>query len=79
MTIERFTTGDFIDRLSRFDPVLVELAPCFVAACICELAFCFGHAMSEPLIGSAFCALSAQGPFAGYPQIDDLTHAIARR
>jgi len=64
--------------ISRFDPVLVETLPVFVAQSPLQVLLRPGAAMREPVGGSGRCRLAPLGLFARHAKIDHRTHAQTR-
>src|SRR6516225_3253925 len=74
MTIERLTTGDFIE-FSCFDTVLVQLAAKSRAIRLRERTVSFRHTVGNSCLGGALVVTPTIGPLAGSAEINDLSHA----
>src|SRR5262245_37811812 len=75
ITIERLTTGDFID-FSCLDTVLIQLATNLVLVRLCEYAVSFRHAVGNSCRGSTLLGKPAVSPLPGDAEIDDLSHVL---
>jgi hypothetical protein len=71
--MERLTTGDFIP-ISRFDPVLIEVALVFVAPSPLKVSFRPGNSVREAGRSSRLLGLAPFGPLPFGAKVDDGAH-----
>src|SRR6516162_1371363 len=75
ITIERLTTGDFID-FSCLNAVLIQFAANLILVRLCEHAVSFRHAVGNSCRCSTLLGKLAASALPGGAEIDDLSHVL---